>query len=242
VRAALPPDSPRPDARAMTRPAFALGEAQLAAHTLALSAAQRETIAHYVALLRHWNRRINLVGTQDAETLWQRHVLDCLMLATVPRPPAPRHWIDVGAGAGLPGVLLAILYPADRITAVESVARKATFLREAARQLALANFACAHADVRRLHEEPGFAPVDALVARAFAPLAELLALGPALLLPGGEVWAMKGRRWPAEAAQVPPALLAAYEPAPGVYPYRLGPDADGVVLVYRLHGHRSTGA
>jgi 16S rRNA (guanine(527)-N(7))-methyltransferase RsmG len=217
-------------------------EGALAAHGIAPDAAARERIVAYVALLAHWNRRINLVGTHDAATLWRRHVLDCLMLETVPRAPALRRWLDAGSGAGLPGVLLAILHPELRVEAVESAARKATFLGEVARQLQLANFACTRADAWKLAGTPAFAPPDALVARALAPLDDLLALGAALLRPGGELWAMKGRRWADEAAQVAPPRRAAFEPQPGVHAYALEGGADGVILVYRRAGPGPTGA
>jgi 16S rRNA (guanine527-N7)-methyltransferase len=205
----------------------------LIAHGITLDAAQRERIARYAALLEHWNRRINLVGTHDPAALWQRHLLDCLMLETVPRDPALQTWVDAGSGGGLPAVLLAIVHPEYRITAVESVAKKATFLQEAARQLGLSNLTCERRDVWHLAETPGFRPFDALVARAFRPLGDLLALGRRLVRPGGAVWAMKGRRWEEEAAALPPELRAAFPSAPAVHAYRLEPGGEGVILVYR---------
>lgn len=225
----------------MSADGLALIQGDLATRGIALEAAQRERLGRYAELLLHWNQRINLVGAHDAPTLWRRHLLDCLLLEAVPRGPALRRWVDVGSGAGLPGVVLAIVHPEYHVTAVESVARKATFLREAARQLGLSNLDCVRQDVHRLAAQPGFAPFDALVARAFGPLSALLRLGQSLLRPGGEVWAMKGRRWEAEARQLPPALQAAYA-APAVHAYNVssGPvpagqvGGEGVVLVYRL--------
>ncbi|HKI98729.1 MAG TPA: 16S rRNA (guanine(527)-N(7))-methyltransferase RsmG [bacterium] len=217
----------------MTDPGLVLIAPELEARGIELDALQRERLVRYAALLQHWNRRINLVGTQDSAELWQRHVLDCLMLASVPPNPALRRWLDVGSGAGLPGIVLAILRPDVDVTAAETVAKKATFLQEAARQLDLPNFHCLRQDVHRLAGRPDFVPFDALVARAFGPLGGLLALGVALLRPAGEVWAMKGRRWAAEAAQILPAVLAAYEPTPGVHPYCLEDQPEGFLLVYR---------
>ena len=205
----------------MSAQPFAAITPELARHGISVDPATARRIERYADLLQRWNRRINLVGARDAATLWQRHILDCLMLETVPRPAGPRTWLDVGSGGGLPGLLLALLHPNDRVTAVESVAKKATFLQEAARQLALGNFVCIHGDVWRLAGSPGFTPSDALVARAFGSLADLLALGSTLLRPGGSVWAMKGRRWEAELAAVPQATRAHYEPAPDVHAYRL---------------------
>lgn len=209
----------------------------LAAHGIRLDPAAQARIERYAALLAHWNRRVNLVGTRDEAALWHRHILDCLMLEALPRDPALRRWLDAGSGGGLPGVLLAIVHPDWHVTAGERVARKATFLAEAARSLALPNLTVCREDVHRLADAPAFVPYDALVARAFAALEHLLALGRTLLRPGGEVWAMKGRRWEAEAARVPPQVLAAYAARPHVHEYRLpGPGGEGVVLVYHRVG------
>ncbi len=229
----------------MSAQPFAAIAPELERHGISVDSATARRIERYAALLEHWNRRINLIGARDAATLWQRHILDCLMLETVPRPASLHTWLDVGSGGGLPGLLLALLHPDDRVTAVESVAKKATFLQEAARQLALGNFTCIHGDVWRLAEAPGFTPSDALVARAFSSLADLLALGCALVRPGGSVWAMKGRRWEAELEAVPPSIRARYEPIPGIHAYRLAParpavrsataprEGDGWVLVFQ---------
>lgn len=211
-------------------------------HGVRLDDDARERIERYVALLEHWNRAINLVGARDAPALWQRHILDCLMLESVPRPEHLRRWLDVGSGAGLPGVLLAIVHPHWDVTAVESVARKATFLQEAARTLDLRNLAVLRADVDHLAAAPGFRRFDALVARAFGSLERLLALGGVLLRPGGELWAMKGRRWREEADRLPAALLTLYDADPRVHAYRLDAGGAGVVLVYRRHGPAPTGA
>lgn len=210
-------------------------EPLLASHGIRLTAAQRRLLADYAALLERWNRRINLVGTRDRATLWRRHVADCLMLETVPRPATPRTWLDVGAGAGLPAVPLAVLHPEDRVLAVETVAKKVTFLQEVARGLPLPNLVPLRGDVYALAGDPAFAPCDVLVARAFAALPALLALGLALLRPGGEVWAMKGRRWEAEAATVPPPVRAGYADGPQVTAYRLDAEEEGCILVYRRH-------
>lgn len=220
----------------------------LAAHGVTLSPSQRARLATYVALLEQWNARINLVGTTDRHTLLHRHLLDCLLLATIPGAARPRHWLDVGAGAGLPGLLLAVLFPAHRVTLVDTVAKKVTFQQVAVRTLGLDNAAPLRADAAQL--APGdspFGPFDALVARAFAGLAHLLALGADLLPAGGEVWAMKGRRLAEEQARVPAATLAAYEPEPRLHTYAWAPGeastaVGGTVAVYTRRGPTASGA
>ncbi len=159
------------------------------------------------------------------------------MLEAVPRGPALHEWLDVGAGAGLPGLLIALLHPEYRVTGTDTVAKKVTFQQEAARVLGLANYTALRADVNRLARDPAAqARYDAVVARAFADLAVLLPLARALLRPGGELWAMKGARWAEELERVPADARAAFAPEPRRFAYRL--DAAGteaVILVFRKH-------
>lgn len=213
---------------------------------LSVSGMQKEQITRYTGMLHHWNRRINLTGARTLDELWRRHVLDCLMLSTVPEAGQPCHWLDVGSGAGLPGLILAILYPRSRITAVETVAKKATFLDYAIAELGLENASVFRRDVNEMTHDLAHDTVepsrDRMVARAFAPLPVLLRLAPRLLGPAGELWAMKGERWREEVAQADPADLAPFLPEPGLTPYRLqeqGPG--GIVLVYRLGHHGVSG-
>lgn len=130
----------------------------------------RETLARleaYVALLLAWNKRINLVGPRTLEDVWRRHILDSAQLRPL-IPAKARVLVDLGSGAGLPGLILAIL-GVPEIHLVEADGRKCAFLREAARITG-----CAIAlHPRRLEEVAGFA-ADVVTARAFAPLPKLL--------------------------------------------------------------------
>jgi 16S rRNA (guanine527-N7)-methyltransferase len=132
----------------------------------------RETLARLAAfldLLRRWQRAINLVGEATLADPWRRHILDCGQLW--------RHWpagarvlVDLGSGAGLPGLVLGIM-GAPEVHLVESDRRKAAFLREAARAAGVA------ATVHVGRAETMAAPVaDVLTARALAPLPRLLGL------------------------------------------------------------------
>ncbi len=90
----------------------------------------------YVDVLVHWQKRINLIGKSTVEDIWHRHIADCAQLAI---PPFDRFnvWLDLGSGAGLPGVVLAILKkpsPGAHVHLVESLGKKCAFLREAIRQ------------------------------------------------------------------------------------------------------------
>ena len=139
----------------------------------------------FAALLLRWNRTLNLVARRDEPVLWQRHIADSLQLAERMVPRAERA-IDLGSGAGFPGLVLAIAtqVPFDLIEADQ---RKAAFLREAAR----ATGAPVHVHAVRI-ETASLPPAPLVTARAVAPLAKLLALAAPLLAPGGACLFLKG--------------------------------------------------
>jgi 16S rRNA (guanine527-N7)-methyltransferase len=136
----------------------------------------RETMARlsrYVALLEKWNRRINLVSPRSLEDVWRRHILDSAQLLhhLPPAPPGrPLRLMDIGSGAGLPGLVLAAMIDAE-VHLVESDGRKAVFLREAARQMGLSP----RVHAVRIESLAGVTP-DVVTARALAPLPKLLRL------------------------------------------------------------------
>ena len=137
-----------------------------------LTGVSRETLdrlANYVDLLNSWTRRINLVGRDTLGDVWRRHILDSAQLFPL-IPREARKLVDLGSGAGLPGVVLAIM-GAPEVHLIESDGRKAVFLREAVR-ITGAN-AIIHA--QRIDRVPAFA-ADVVTARALAPLPELLAI------------------------------------------------------------------
>lgn len=132
----------------------------------------RETLTRleaYVALLTAWNRRVNLVGGNTIGDVWQRHILDCAQLLAR-LPAGTRRIVDLGSGAGLPGLILAIL-GVPEVHLVESDRRKSVFLTEAIR----ITRASALVHACRADRVPPFA-ADVVVARACAPLGDLLAL------------------------------------------------------------------
>jgi 16S rRNA (guanine527-N7)-methyltransferase len=139
----------------------------------------------FVALLLRWNRRINLISRADEPFIRQRHIDDSAQLAQL-IPRGTQRAIDLGSGAGFPGLILAALtgVPFDL---VEADQRKAAFLREAARVLA------APARVHPVRvEEAQLPPASLITARALAPLPRLLALAAPLLAPEGTCLFLKG--------------------------------------------------
>jgi len=156
------------------------------ARALALVPVSRETVQRldrFVALLRQWQRRINLIAPSTEAKLWTRHIADSLQLVAL--APNARSWVDLGSGAGFPGLVIACALadaPGARVHLVESNAKKAAFLREAARLTGAP--ATVHAE--RIADFAAHAPkrIDVVTARALAPLADLLAEAYPLLKKG----------------------------------------------------------
>ena len=142
-------------------------------------------LEHFASLLARWNRRINLVSPGDLAKLWPRHICDSLQLATHVPPGATI--IDLGSGAGFPGLILAIR-SGNPVTLIESDSRKAAFLREAARETATR---VTILNTRIEHAKPPAASV--VTARALAALPTLLDWATPLLLPSGCCLFLKGR-------------------------------------------------
>jgi len=139
----------------------------------------------FIALLLRWNRRINLISRADETFVQERHIDDAAQLAAL-IPPGTERAIDLGSGAGFPGLILAAMagIPFDLIEADQ---RKAAFLMEAARLLA------APVQVHAVRVEAArLPPASVITARALAPLPRLLALAAPLLAPGGTCLFPKG--------------------------------------------------
>ncbi|MFZ5610439.1 MAG: 16S rRNA (guanine(527)-N(7))-methyltransferase RsmG [Pseudomonadota bacterium] len=138
----------------------------------------RETLTRleaYGETLVAWQARINLVGPTTCADLWRRHMLDSgQLMAFLPPPPQgrARHLLDLGAGAGFPGLVLAIL-GAGQVHLVDADGRKCAFLRAAARAAGVSGMVAIHQ--ARVEKLAPF-PVDVITARAFAPLPRLFAL------------------------------------------------------------------
>ena len=155
----------------------------------ALLGVSRETLDRlqtYLDLLARWQQRINLVGPSTLEDPWRRHIVDCGQLWRL-WPENARSFVDLGSGAGLPGLVLAIM-GAPEVHLVESDQRKAAFLREAARACGVA--ATIHAG--RAETVPPLA-ADVVTARALAPLPELLRLADRHVHAGPTCLFLKGR-------------------------------------------------
>jgi len=142
-----------------------------------------------------------LIGPREVPRLWNRHLLNCAVLADL-LPPECRV-ADLGSGAGLPGLVLAIRRPDLAVTLVEPLLRRATFLQEAVERLDLANVEVHRARAEELRGRRAF---SAVTARAVAPLPRLLDWSMPLVEPGGSLLAMKGFSAAAEVVEAADAL------------------------------------
>jgi 16S rRNA (guanine527-N7)-methyltransferase len=152
--------------------------ARLAAAGIAVADSVPAQLARYLALLERWNRVHNLTAVRGAAALIERHLVESLALGPLMRGT---RIADVGSGAGLPGIPLAAAYPGLQFTLIESRDKRARFLLHVAGELGLGNVTVSHGRVEDLLCAEPFATV---LARAVAPLAELVAMTRHLTAPG----------------------------------------------------------
>ncbi len=174
---------------------------------LDLSEAQFTQLLDYLALIQKWNKVYNLTAVRDPAEMLTHHLLDSLAVipplrqqlqGRAPADGAGFKLLDVGAGAGLPGVVIALCCPDITVTCVDTVAKKAAFVQQVAVALKLPNLRGLHARVETLSE--GY---DVVCSRAFASLVDFTNWSRSALAPAGIWLAMKGRQPADELAQLP---------------------------------------
>ncbi len=166
-----------------------------------------ERLQTYEAVLKQWQKTINLVAPSTVETIWGRHFADSAQLLTY-APPDAKRWLDLGSGAGFPGLVLAILLAergTGKVTLIESDTRKAAFLAEAGRQTGVSVDIWPERIEKRAtqasvvsRETSAHAAWDAVTARALAPLPRLLDLAAPNFSPSTVGLFLKGREVDAE--------------------------------------------
>ncbi len=160
---------------------------------IGLEPAQADQLVAYLRLVERWNLTYNLTAVRDLTAMATQHVVDSMSIIQSLRtrlPGARRRVLDVGSGAGLPGVVIAILQTGDAVVCVDSVGKKTAFVTQVAAALKLENLTSIHSRVEALMPPPAF---DFIVSRAFASLIDMVTSTRQLLAEGGWWVAMKGK-------------------------------------------------
>ena len=165
---------------------------------LALSEVQLAQLIDYLALLAKWNAVYNLTAVRDPQQMITQHLLDSL--AAVPAFAGAKQVLDVGAGGGLPGIVLAIARPDMQVSMIDTVHKKTAFLTQVKAELGLANVTVYTARVEQLQVANKF---DVITSRAFAELADFVTWSGHLLQEGGCFIALKGVLPTDEIARLP---------------------------------------
>lgn len=168
----------------------------LAALNLAIDEDKIDRLLSFIRLIEKWNKAYNLTAIRDLEEMVRLHLLDSL--AILPYIEGKRV-IDIGTGAGLPGIPLAICLPETEFTLLDSNAKKTRFVQQVVLELKLKNVAVCHSRVEQFHPEQAF---DMVITRAVTGLAEMVGLTAHLLTKQGVLLAMKGQRPDAELEQM----------------------------------------
>ncbi len=171
----------------------------LAAMGAGIDAAAQARLVAYLRLIEKWNRVHNLTAVREPGKMVVLHLLDSL--SVLPHVAGARTLVDVGSGAGLPGIPLAIARPDLAVTLLDASHKKATFLLQAKAELAIANVEVICERVEAWHP---VSPFDIVVSRAFAELAEFVVQAGHLVAPDGAMLAMKGVNPFEEIARLPP--------------------------------------
>lgn len=167
---------------------------------LDVTAAQQDKLLDYLALMNKWNSVYNLTSLRDPMQMVTHHLLDSL--AAVPAFASARNVLDVGAGGGLPGIVLAISRPDMRVSMIDTVHKKTAFLKQVKAELELTKVTVHTMKVQDLEVSDKF---DVITSRAFADLSDFLEWSGHLLAEGGKFIALKGTAPAEEQERVPTA-------------------------------------
>lgn len=199
---------------------------------LLLTSAELEKFSRYAVELGKWNRKINLTAITGVKEVMLKHFLDSLTVAAKVRLAG--RVLDIGSGAGFPGIPLQIVKPDLEIVSVDAVEKKILFQRHAARTLGLGNFTAVHARGETLQGTYG-AYFDIIVSRAFTDLLRFVKMVLPLLADAGTVVAMKGGEGPGEVARYTTELAGLGLRVDSVYEFSLPVSGDRRSIIEIRH-------
>ena len=203
---------------------------------IALTGAQLDLLDRYARLLVDYNQKVNLTAITTPEGIEDRHFVDSLLFAA--QPEVAGRLVDVGTGAGFPGMVLAILEPSARFTLLDSLGKRVDFLREVCEQLGLKNVTCVHARAEEFaagHRER----FDIATSRAVAQLNVLSELMLPLVKVGGLFAAMKSTSTDEEIAAARSAIAQLGGQLAGCTDYPV-PETDVIHRIVRIEKVRPT--
>jgi 16S rRNA (guanine527-N7)-methyltransferase len=174
---------------------------QLALHKIQITDQQLQQLSQYIELLQRWNKAYNLIANAETKHIIDRHIIDSLLV--MPYLQGPRL-VDVGTGAGLPGIPLAIMCPHYQFTLLDSNGKKTRFITQAKVALKLSNLEVIQARVEEYHPELLF---NAIISRAFASLEEMINLTKHLCAVNGKFIALKGDAVQSEIENIPAGFI-----------------------------------
>ncbi len=200
-----------------------------------LTAVQQEQFSHYLSLLMEWNGQMNLTAVREPSAIEGRHFLDSLTCAPLMGDLSGLRLIDIGTGAGFPGLPLKILYPELRLTLVESVGKKANFLRAVTDALSLRDVTVLQERAEVLGQQKAHrGRYDWAVARAVAKLPTLAEYLLPFCKAGGHMLAQKGRRAEEETAVSHRAITLLGGSNPKLHPITLTDNGTTIILVKKI--------
>ena len=186
----------------------------------------------FLSEMLRWNQRINLTAITEQTEATEKHIVDSLLL--LPFLGASRSLLDMGSGAGLPGIPLQLARPELEVVSVDSVGKKINFQRHIKRLLELDNFLPLQVRLENLSEKlPQGKRFDLITARAFSSLETIVTMATPWLSPGGKILAMKGPEGKAEVSAVNKIITAAGLVVESIHEYQLpysGADRQVIVL------------
>jgi 16S rRNA (guanine527-N7)-methyltransferase len=176
--------------------------------------------------------RLGFLGPREQERLWERHLDDAFGLTTIRRPKPEERWADLGSGAGLPGLPLAVAHRSTTFVLIDSQLRRLDWVQETAAELRLTNVSVVHARLEDYGHGPGRESFDVATARALGPLPVVAELGIPLLTVGGQLLIPRGQPDPDELEQAAAACEQLGARVDGVIPNPNSPiDRVGFVVI-----------
>jgi len=154
-----------------------------------VSQATQQKLLAYLTLLQKWNKVHNLTAVRDPEEMVTLHLLDSLSVLPHVQALSPSRLLDVGSGAGLPGIILALCMPELQVTTIDAVQKKASFMRQAKAELGIVNL---EVIAGRVEQHQPAQPYDVVISRAFSEMALFIKLTRHLIAEDGQWLAMKG--------------------------------------------------